>query len=99
MLQASVFQAPGCTGHKISRSKYHHVVRYEKINTYFNRVHNYSRTIVPRPMWPYETAKILKSLKTKIPKVIDNLNIKFKKAKKCSVDSKSLRREFTLIYT
>ena len=50
-------------------------------------------------MWPYETAKILKSLKTKIPKVIDNLNIKFKKAKKFSVDSKSLRREFTLIYT
>ena len=48
-------------------------------------------------MWPYETAKILKSLKTKIPKVINNLNIKFKKAKKFSVDSKSLRREFTLI--
>ena len=47
LLQASLFQAPGCTGHKISRSKYHHVIRKDKINTYFKRVHNYSRTIVP----------------------------------------------------
>ena len=47
VLQASLFQAPGCTGHKISRSKYHHVIRKDKINTYFKRVHNYSRTQVP----------------------------------------------------
>ena len=38
---------------------------------YFNRVHN-------SPLWPYETTKKLNSLNTK---VMNNVNIKFKKAK------------------
>ena len=38
---------------------------------YFSRVHN-------SPLWPYETTKKLNSLNTK---VMNNVNIKFKKAK------------------
>ena len=38
---------------------------------YFNRVHN-------SPLWPYETTKKLNSLNTK---VMNNVNIKFKKGK------------------
>ena len=38
---------------------------------YFNRVHN-------SPLWPYETTKELNSLNTK---VMNNVNIKFKKTK------------------